>query len=79
VPPPPPEERFKYAGYQRRLPRGRKLSDEQVIALRIEAGNFGGFTYADAGKRYNVSEKTVWNAVKGITFRHLNIDWPPLL
>ena len=79
VPPPPVEVPLTYAGYKRHKPKGRKLTDEQVITLRIEMTSFGGFTYAQLAERYNVSTKSVWNAVKGITFRHLNLAFPPLL
>lgn len=76
VPPPPVEVPFRYAGYKRREAKGKKLTDGQVIALRTDGRSFG---YTETGRQLGVSGKTIYNAVKGITFRHLNLEYPPLM
>jgi hypothetical protein len=77
VPPPPKEFEAKYTGKKRKEPKGRKLTDEQVIALRSR--DPASKTYAELAKEYGVSSMAIVNAKKGITFRHLNFQYPPLM
>jgi hypothetical protein len=52
----------------------RKLSDGQVIFARENIARLGCRALA---KRFNVSYGTMWNAIKGYSFRHLNGTFPP--
>ncbi len=71
VPPPPKEVPFTYAGQR---PRARKLTDEQVIEARREVA---AVSCLQLSKRFGVSYKSLWLAIKGMTFKHLNFEHPP--
>lgn len=66
VPPPPVEVPLTYYG---KRGGARSLTDEQVIAARRDAPTV---SVTELAKRYGVKWAVMWNAVKGITYRHLN-------
>lgn len=71
MPPPPKEFPFEYKG---RKPIRRKLTDGNVIEARATVGSV---SCLQLSKKFGVSYKTLWSAVKGLTFKHLNIQYPP--
>lgn len=75
--PPLAETPFSYAGLKRHNPRGLKLTDEQVIHLRDR--RFCGTSSRDFAKMYGVSYQCIYNARSGITFKHLNLAYPPYM
>ncbi len=52
------------------------MSDDQVIEARLNMGKQSCLFYA---KKFSVNYKTMWAAVKGLTFKHLNLTCPPQL
>lgn len=53
---------------------GRKLSDDAVAHCRTVIGSR---TIKELAQEHGVSYYTMWNAVKGYTYRHLNFRFPP--
>lgn len=51
-----------------------KLKDDDVKVCRQLVGLV---TITQLAIRYRVSYPTMWNAVKGVTYRHLNAIAPP--
>ncbi len=51
-----------------------KLSSEEVKFCRENVGFLG---CTELAKRYDVSRSTMWNIVKGFTYRELNGLYPP--
>lgn len=66
VPPAPPEVPFVYVG---KLKGKRKLSDEEVGEARALCAEL---TYQQLAEKYGVHRGTIENAIKGVTYRHLN-------
>lgn len=53
---------------------GTKLSDDAVGDCRRVVGEVG---IKELAKRHGVAYHTMWNAVKGYTYKHLNHRYPP--
>jgi hypothetical protein len=62
---------MRYAGKRSGKTR---LSDDAVDYCRRNAAALG---IKELAERYGVSYHTMWNAVKGHTYRHLNHRCPP--
>lgn len=70
--PPPPMEMPVI--YQKKLSGAPKLSDDQVGYAREQARTR---SIKDIAKEMGVKYMTVYNAVRGVTYRHLNGIYPP--
>lgn len=53
----------------------RKLRDEDVVRLRR---NEEQLSYNHWAKIYKVTPAVIWNAMKGLTYKHLNWNHPPI-
>ena len=73
MPPPPAEVPFKYAG---RKPLRGKLNDDLVIQARREIGKK---TISQLAQENDVSYWSMRDAVKGYSYKHLNLLYPPQL
>lgn len=60
--------------YQKKLSGAPKLSDDQVGYAREQARTR---SIKDIAKEMGVKYMTVYNAVRGVTYRHLNGIYPP--
>jgi hypothetical protein len=71
VPPPKREVHFKGAVWRscRQI-----LSENDVIVARKDIATV---SIRALAKRYGVKYQTMYNALKGLTFRHLNYAHPP--
>lgn len=52
----------------------RKLRDEDVAYARRNVGTIGCRRLSNL---FGVAYSTMWNAIKGLSFRHLNDEEPP--